>query len=72
MVWLCRVCGMQFPHSQRSDFLSHVARCVDRNADVVDAFRPKRPFEGDPELLEFAMAEGSVYQRKAGSRKRPR
>jgi hypothetical protein len=50
MRWLCRVCGMQFPFSQRTDFHAHIGRCVERNADVVEDFRPKRPFEGDPEL----------------------
>jgi hypothetical protein len=72
MIWQCRVCGMQFPHSQRTPFLSHVVRCVECNSDVVDAFRPKRPFEGDPELLGFAMAEGSVYNRRPGTRRQPR
>lgn len=72
MIWSCRICGLEFPHSQRTDFLAHVARCWERNSDVVDAYRPKRPFEGDPELLSFAMAEGSVYNRRPGTRKQPR
>lgn len=68
----CRVCGMQFPATQRSTtFMEHVKRCVERNADIVDELRPKRPFEGDPELLAFAMAEGSVHNRRPGTRKRP-
>jgi hypothetical protein len=75
--WFCRVCGIEFPHSQRSAFLSHVSRCVERNADVIDGLRPKamrpgEPFEGDPEALAFAMAEGDVYNRRPGTRKRPR
>jgi hypothetical protein len=72
MRWLCRVCGMQFPFSQRTDFHAHIGRCVERNADVVEDFRPKRPFEGDPELAQFAAAEGSVYHRRPGFRKAPR
>ena len=72
MIWQCRVCGMGFPEHQRSDFLAHVGRCVQRNADFVDSMRPKPPFEGDPELLAFAMAEGSVYNRQPGTRKRAR
>jgi len=72
MIWLCRVCGMQFPHSQRSHFQAHVLRCVERNADIVDAFRAKPAFVGDPEALAFAIAEGDVYRRRPGTRKQPR
>ena len=72
MTWRCRVCGMVFPERQRSDFLAHNLLCVERHAGYVDSLRPKRPFEGDPELLAFAMAEGSVYNRRPGTRKLPR
>lgn len=72
MIFQCRICGMGFPSRQRSDFHAHVARCYERHGDFVDSMRPKRPFEGDPELLAFAMAEGSVYNRQPGTRKRPR
>jgi len=72
MIWLCRVCGMEFPHSQSTDFRAHVLRCVERNADFVDAMRPRPVFVGDPEVLAFAMAEGDVYRRRPGTRKQPR
>lgn len=72
MIWQCLICGMAFPERQRSDFLAHNLRCVERHADFVDSMRPKRPFEGDPELLAFAVAEGDVYNRRPGTRKRPR
>jgi hypothetical protein len=65
----CRICGMQLPLMQMRP---HVTRCVERNADVVDAYRPVRPFEGDPELARFAREEGSVWNRRPGTRRQPR
>lgn len=72
MSWLCRVCGMRFPYSQRTTFHAHVLRCVERNANVISDLRPKSPFEGDPEMAAFAAAEGDVYNRRPGTRRRPR
>jgi hypothetical protein len=70
--WQCRVCGMNFPHHLQRPFLDHVQRCVDRNAEYVDAFRTPAPFEGDPEMAAFAAAEGDVYNRRPGTRRVPR
>jgi hypothetical protein len=65
----CRICGVTLPlESMRR----HLNVCWERNGDVVDAFRPVRPFEGDPELARFAREEGSVYDRRPGTRRRPR
>lgn len=72
MTYVCRVCGLTFPVTQDHAFAAHVGRCVERNTDVVDAFRPRAPFEGDPELAAFARAEGDVYNRRSGTRRRPR
>jgi len=65
----CRICGMHLP---LEDMRRHLNKCWERNADVVDAYRPVRPFEGDPELARFAREEGSVYDRRPGTRRRPR
>jgi hypothetical protein len=65
----CRICGVTLP---LNDMQRHLRKCVDRNADVVDTFRPFRPFEGDPELARFAREEGSVYDRRPGTRRQPR
>jgi hypothetical protein len=65
----CRICGISLPLTQMQ---AHLGKCVERNADVVDAFRPKRAFEGDPELARFARAEGSVWNRRPGTRRQPR
>jgi hypothetical protein len=59
MIWQCRVCGLEFPYSQRTTFLAHVPRCVERNADFIDGQRPRAPFTGDPELASFARAEAT-------------
>jgi hypothetical protein len=74
MPYICRVCGMTFPvNSTESTFETHVGRCVARNGDFIDACRPAgQPFEGDPELAAFARAEGDVYNRRPGTRRRPR
>lgn len=65
----CRICGITLPLAQMQP---HLSKCVERNADMVDAFRPRRPFEGDPELARFAREEGSVWNRRAGTRRQPR
>lgn len=71
-MYVCRICGLRFPTHLNSEFESHVGRCVNRNEDVVDFFRPAgAPFEGDPELAAFARAEGDVYNRRPGTRRRP-
>ncbi|HTE62323.1 MAG TPA: hypothetical protein VK631_18355 [Solirubrobacteraceae bacterium] len=73
MHYVCRVCGMRFPISQDGPFMRHVAGCVRRNEEFIDACRPpEAPQTGDPELLAFAMAEGDVYNRRPGTRKQAR
>ena len=72
MVYVCRICGMQFPLHTNGVFEAHVRRCVERNQDVVAAFRPAVIEFGDPELAAFARAEGDVYNRRPGTRRRPR
>jgi hypothetical protein len=72
-MFVCRICGLRFP-ARASDevFVSHVTRCVHRHEDFIDSCRPPgQPFEGDPELAAFAREEGSVYNRRAGTRLRP-
>lgn len=72
-VLVCRVCGETFALHKVTQLQRHIESCVERNADFVDAFRPAQaPFEGDPELVTFAAAEGDVYNRRPGTRKRPR
>jgi hypothetical protein len=72
-MYVCRICGMRFAPHLDLVFESHIARCVRRNEDVIDFFRPANaPFEGDPELAAFARAEGDVYNRRPGTRRRPR
>jgi hypothetical protein len=72
-MYVCRVCSLRFPTHCNAEFESHVRRCVKRNADFVDSCRPANaPFEGDPELAAFARSEGSVYNRRPGSRRQPR
>lgn len=72
MTYVCRVCGLHFPVTHDHAFVEHVGRCVERNPDVVDAFRPNVMSFGDPELATFAREEGSVYDRRPGTRRRPR
>lgn len=64
----CRICGVRLPLSALQ---THLSKCLERNADYVDAHRPRQPFEGDPELARFAREEGSVYNRRPGTRRRP-
>jgi hypothetical protein len=71
-MYVCRICGMRFPAHVNAAFEAHVGRCVERNQDVVDAFRPAVMEFGDPELAAFARAEGDVYNRRPGTRRRPR
>jgi hypothetical protein len=72
-MYVCRICSLRFPTDLNGDFERHVLRCVQRHADFVDECRPVgAPFEGDPELAAFARAEGSVYDRRPGSRRQPR
>jgi hypothetical protein len=73
MPYVCRVCGLQFAmRASEGAFESHVRRCVDRNQGFIDACRPAGvPYEGDPELAAFARAEGDVYNRRPGTRRRP-
>jgi hypothetical protein len=71
MEYVCRICGLRFPSHHDETFQRHVGRCAERNADVVDAFRPAVMEFGDPELAAFAREEGSVYNRRAGTRRRP-
>lgn len=72
-MYICRVCSLRFPTHLNDDFERHVRRCVERNADFIDDLRPAQaPYEGDPELAAFARAEGSVYNRRPGTRRRPR
>ena len=66
----CHVCGMTLKNGEV--FQTHLKRCVERNGDYLDALRPRQPFEGDPELAAFARAEGSVYNRRPGTRRQPR
>lgn len=73
MHYVCRICGTHFPISQDQAFGAHITRCYRRNEAELDALRPAGvPWEGDPELLAFARAEGDVYNRQAGTRRRPR
>jgi hypothetical protein len=69
---VCRVCGSRFPEHHHGVFSAHVMRCVERHADFIDSLRVGQPFEGDPELAAFARAEGSVYDRRPGTRRRAR
>lgn len=71
---ICRVCGERYPIHHQTQFNAHLIRCVERHADFIDSLRPcpPSPAEGDPELLAFAMSEGDVYNRRAGTRKQPR
>lgn len=71
-MYQCNVCGLRFPVAAEHDWERHVLRCVERNADFVDSFRTRQPFEGDPELAAFARAEGDVHRRRPGNRRRPR
>jgi len=71
-MYVCRICGLKFPTHLNGDFEAHVGRCVQRNEDVVDHFRPAVMEFGDPELAAFARAEGDVYNRRPGTRRRPR
>ena len=74
MPYVCRICSLRFPRgASEAVFESHVRRCVERNQDFIEQCRPAgQPFEGDPELAAFARAEGDVYNRRAGTRRRPR
>jgi len=66
----CLICGVSLPLEALQ---RHLTKCVERNADVIDHHRPAgAPFEGDPELLAFARAEGDVYNRQPGTRRQPR
>jgi hypothetical protein len=65
---ICRICGTLLPLGALQ---AHLNRCVERNADVIDGLRPRVPFEGDPELSRFAREEGSVYNRRPGTRRQP-
>lgn len=72
-MYVCRICGLRFPSHLDAAFEAHVGHCVRHNEETVDFFRPAgAPFEGDPELAAFARAEGDVYNRRAGTRRRPR
>jgi hypothetical protein len=69
---VCRVCGLRFPGHHDRVFGQHVMACVERHGDFIDSFRTNQPFEGDPELAAFARAEGDVYNRRPGTRRRAR
>lgn len=69
---VCRVCGARYPQHRTEAFGRHIRECVERHADFIDEFRTAEPFEGDPELGVFARTEGDVYNRRPGTRKRPR
>lgn len=69
---ICRICGLRLPEHADLAFESHVGQCFRRNEEVVDAFRPAVLEFGDPELAAFARAEGDVYNRRPGTRRRPR
>lgn len=72
MDYVCRVCGFTFPGHQLDNFQRHIRGCVERNAELVDGYRPVKFTFGDPELAAFARAEGDVYNRRPGTRRRPR
>lgn len=67
----CRICGLILPTDQLGAFQRHITRCVERNAELVDGYRPAKFMFGDPELAAFARAEGDVYNRRPGTRRRP-
>lgn len=72
-MYVCRICGLRLSTHAEHDFEQHVAKCVRRHEEFIDSCRPAQaPFEGDPELAAFARAEGSVYNRAPGTRRRPR
>jgi hypothetical protein len=71
-MYVCRICGMRFPVHANGAFEGHVGGCAQRNQEVVDAFRPAVIEFGDPEMAAFARAEGDVYNRRPGTRRRPR
>lgn len=70
MNFRCRVCGLVTP--SQDSLAAHLSKCVERNAEIVDRFRPPSFDFGDPELALFAREEGSVYNRRPGTRRRPR
>ena len=67
----CRICGVSAP-AMRRRIRAPRLKCVERNADFVDASARVQPFEGDPELARFAREEGSSTTAEPGTRKRPR
>ena len=72
-MYVCNICGLRFPVTAERAWLQHVTRCVQRNEEFVDSCRPSgQPYEGDPEMLAFALAEGDVFNRRPGTRRRPR
>jgi len=70
MQFLCRVCGLVV--GSQDALANHIRGCVERNAEIVDAYRPPKFEFGDPEMAAFAAAEGDVYNRRPGTRRRPR
>jgi hypothetical protein len=70
MNFKCRICGLTT--GSQDALANHITRCVERNADFVDHVRPNVMSFGDPELAAFAREEGSVYNRRPGTRRRPR
>jgi hypothetical protein len=71
-MYVCLICSMRFPRHANGAFEDHVGRCARRNEEFIDQLRPVgAPFEGDPELARFAREEGSVYNRRPGTRRRP-
>jgi hypothetical protein len=70
MIFVCRVCGLRT--TSQDALAGHLRKCVERNAETVDRYRPPEFDFGDPELALFAAEEGSVYNRRAGTRRRPR
>jgi hypothetical protein len=71
-MYVCRICGLRFPASADGEFERHVGRCARANEDLIDHHRPAVMEFGDPELAAFARAEGDVYNRRPGTRRRPR
>lgn len=69
---ICTICGSTWRESRRLAFEAHLKGCIERHSDYIDQFRGPQVEFGDPELAEFARSEGDVYNRRPGTRRRPR
>lgn len=70
----CRICGRVWPVRQRSAYYNHMVACARAHEGELGEYREGESYgiEGDPELRAFAREEGDVYNRRPGTRRRPR